>query len=159
MKYKLKCVNIEINMTLIIMEGMHMESRTAYNEHGMEDITSQGLVGGTEAAVKSTVDISREVSTILRMTPIDGYQKKLDLIYRAADMSTMEKIRAIDHAEDKYAQDLQRTEEMCEKIVWAKVGVALVVVVGGLYLCGSQDGRKLVSNLWKSRSTIGKECA
>lgn len=101
-----------------------------------------------EGVVKSALDISTETATILSMTPKDGYQKKLDLIYSAEDLSTKEKLEEVSRAEDKYAQDLERNAEICKGIMWVKVGIIGFVIVGGAYVATTGNG-KIMRSLFK----------
>lgn len=97
----------------------------------------------------SVLDISKETATILSMTPRDGYQKKLDLIYSAKDLSTKEKLEEICRAEDKYAQDLERNVETCKGIMWVKAGIIVFVIAGGAYAATTENGKKIVRSLFK----------
>ena len=136
-----------------------MENTTICNEYETNEVTVQNLVNEAEGIIKSAVDISVETTTIMTMTPKDGYLKKLDLIYSAEDMSTKEKIQAISHAEEKYAQDLERTSELCKGLMWVKVGAVLACIAGGVYLYGSDEGRKLMKSILSLTAMSRKECA
>lgn len=126
-----------------------MENIAICNEFETNEMVVQDLVSGAEAIIKSAVDISAETTTIMTMTPKDGYLKKLDLIYSAEDMSTKEKIQAISHAEDKYAQDLERTSELCKGLMWVKAGVIFTICVGSVVALKSSEGQKIVTNALK----------
>ena len=102
-----------------------------------------------EQAVISALDISKETATILSMTPRDGYQKKLDLIYFAEDLSTKEKLEEICRAEDKYIQDLERSAETCKGIMWVKAGIIVFVIAGGAYAATTENGKKIMKSLFK----------
>ena len=95
-------------------------------------------------------DISKETDQILSMTPRDGYHKKIDLIANADDMTTQEKIKAIDAAEDKFASDLKREAEVCSDMIWVKVGATLICVAGIVVLASSPVGGHIVDNMFKS---------
>ena len=131
------------------MEGKDMENAAICNEFETNEMVVQDLVSGAEAIIKSAVDISAETTTIMTMTPKDGYLKKLDLIYSAEDMSTKEKIQAISHAEDKYAQDIERTSELCKGLMWVKAGVIFTICVGSVVALKSPEGQKIVTNALK----------
>lgn len=126
-----------------------MENAAICNEFGTNEMVVQDFVSGAEAIIKSAVDISAETTTIMTMTPKDGYLKKLDLIYGAEDMSTKEKIQAISHAEDKYAQDIERTSELCKGLMWVKAGVIFTICVGSVVALKSPEGQKVVTNVLK----------
>lgn len=126
-----------------------MENATICNEFEMNGVTVQNWANEVGAIIKSAVDVSAEATTIMSMTPKDGYQKKLDLIYRAEDMSTKEKIQAISQAEDKYAQDLERTSDLCKTLMWVKAGVIFTICVGSVVALKSPEGQKIVTNVLK----------
>ena len=72
---------------------------------GSSEVLSPELFEVAEKIISSAVDISSETDRVVAMTPKDGYQKKIELISEADDLSTKEKIKAIDDAETKYAQE------------------------------------------------------
>lgn len=129
------------------MENAIMNNQDTYMID--EDVIEQ-TADIVERAVKSALDISTETTTILSMTPRDGYQKKLDLILSAEDLSTKEKIQEINRAEDKYAQDLERNAETCKGIMLVKAGIVLSVIAGGLYFTSTEDGKRITKALLKS---------
>ena len=95
----------------------------------------------------SITDISSETQTIISMTPRNGYDKKIDLICSAEDMSTQEKIEAINLAENKYANDLTRSAETCKDIMLAKAGMFTIIFVGVAIAISSPEGKKLFKTL------------
>ena len=64
-------------------------------------------------------------------------------------MSTTEKIKAIDEAENKYSQDLAANAEMCKGIMWAKTGFVLTCVAGTVLMVASPEGRKIAKAIFK----------
>lgn len=102
-----------------------------------------------EKVITSAMDVSSETDRVVSMTPKDGYQKKLDLISAAEDMSTKEKIKAIDEAENKYSQDLAANAEMCKGMMWAKTGLILTCVAGTVLMVASPEGRKIAKSILK----------
>lgn len=96
-----------------------------------------------ERALKSALDISTETATILSMTPRDGYQKKLYLISQADDMSTKEKLDAINAAENKYAKDLEKNTEVCKELAMIKVGLFFSCVAGTVFLMSTPKGKQI----------------
>ena len=119
------------------------------NTYVMDEDVIEQAVDIIEQAVTSALDISTESATILFMTPRDGYQKKLDLIYAAEDLSTKEKLEEICKAEDKYAQDLERNAETCKGIMWVKAGIVGTIIVGGIWIVSSPDGQKIMKRMIK----------
>ena len=130
---------------LLIFRRYAMEKDIMNNPNTcvMDEDVSEQTVGILERTVISALDISTEAATILSMTPRDGYQKKLDLIYAAKDLSTKEKLEEISRAEDKYAQDLEHNAETCKGIMWAKAGSIVFVIAGGAYAATTENGKKL----------------
>jgi len=120
--------------TIMNYQGTHMVG---------EEVIKQ-VMDDVECGVRATLDVSVEIGTILTMTPKDGYQKKLDLICSAEDLSTKEKIQEISRAEDKYQQDLGRNAEIYKGVMWVKASVVLLVIVGGLYFSARPEGKKVL---------------
>ena len=83
------------------------------------------------------------------MTPKDGYQKKIELISEAKDMTTKEKLAAIDAAENKYAKDLSNNAEVFKSMMWHKVGLVLVCTAGVVLMGTSPEGRKIEKSILK----------
>lgn len=108
------------------------------------------LIVDTEKIVGYAADISSDIDLVLSMTPKDGYQKKLELIVDAKDMSTKEKIEAIDAAESKYSQDLASNSEVYRDMLWTKVGVVLIFTAGIVLMLTSPDGKKIAKSILKT---------
>ena len=100
-------------------------------------------------AIESALDVSTEMDKVITMTPKDGYQKKLELISSAEDMSTKEKIKAIDDAENKYASDLAQNTEMCKGMMWTKAGLIITCAAGVVLMVASPEGRKIAKSIIK----------
>ena len=114
------------------------------------DNESVGLIADAIGkSVENSIDVSKDTERILLMTPKDGYQKKIELILEADDMSTQEKIKAIDEAEEKYAQDLDRNSELYSKIRWTKVGVFLTCTACLILMIVSPEGKRIVKSVSK----------
>jgi hypothetical protein len=97
-------------------------------------------IGNTTSKV---LDISEDAKRVVSMTPKDGYQMKLGLISAAEDMSTKEKLKAIDEAENKYAQDLSNTAELCKGIMWTKVCLFVGCTAGLVFMVSTPEGKKM----------------
>jgi glutamate synthase domain-containing protein 1 len=132
------------------MEGITMSYEVTGIMNQVTDINQiTNTVNMIESTVKSVMDISADMSKVISMTPKDGYQKKVELISIAEEMSTKEKIAAIDAAEDKYVQNLSNNADMYKGMMWAKIGMALTCTAGIVLLGSSQEGRKIAKNLLK----------
>ena len=107
------------------------------------------IVEVAERAISAAMDISSDTERVMTMTPKDGYQKKIELISAADDMSTKEKIKAIDEAENKYSQDLEANAEMCKGMMWAKAGLVLTCIAGTVLMVASPEGRKIAKAILK----------
>lgn len=110
---------------------------------------SEKIVEVAEKAISAAMDISSETERVMTMTPKDGYQKKIELISSADDLSTKEKIKAIDEAEDKYSRDLAANAEMCKGMMWAKTGFILTCIAGSVLMVASPEGRKIAKSILK----------
>jgi len=124
-----------------------MEKNISCNS--LETLTTDSVPAITGKAVESALDISEDTKRIIEMTPKDGYQKKLELISAAQDMSTPEKLAAIDAAEDKYAQDLANNADMYKGMMWTKVGLVLTCTAGIVLMISSPEGRKVAKAILK----------
>lgn len=107
-----------------------------------EEITAKAA----EIAVRTTMDMSKETESILSMVKKDGFDKKIDLICSDEDMTTAEKLKAIDAAEDKRLRDVEKATEVYKGIMVVKAGVVVSVVVGTIALA-SPEGRRLIKSV------------
>lgn len=125
------------------------------SEHTNNDITTLDENDVTltaevlEETIKSAITIDTEMGRVVSMTPKDGYQKKIELIYEAKDMTTKEKLAAIDAAENKYAKDLSNNAEVFKSMMWHKVGLVLVCTAGVVLMGTSPEGRKIAKSILK----------
>ncbi len=120
-----------------------------FNDISTEVISANDLTEFAGKAVEAAMDISADTNRIIEMTPKDGYQKKLEIITSAQDMSTQEKLDAIDAAEDKYARDLNTNAEMYKSVMWTKVGLVLTCTAGIVLMVSTPEGRKLARTILK----------
>ncbi len=127
------------------MENIFSTDNTA--EFGEVILTT--IFEAAEKIISSAVDISSETDRVVSMTPKDGYQKKIELISEANDLSTKEKIKAIDDAVTKYAQDLAANAEVCKGMMWTKVGLILTGVAGVVLIVATLEGRKIAKAIIK----------
>lgn len=117
--------------------------------NSLETLTTDRVPVIAGKAAESALDISEDTRRIIEMTPKDGFQKKLELITAAQDMSTPEKLAAIDAAEDKYAQDLANNADLYRGMMWTKVGLVLTCTAGIVLMISSPDGRKVARAILK----------
>ena len=113
----------------------------------LTDTMLDNLFGRIEKTVGAAIDISVEADKILEMTPQDGYKKKIELIADDPEMSTVEKIKAIDEVEDKYAHDFSDSAEKYKEIIWVKAGVTLAVAAGVVLMVASPNGRVIAKSI------------
>ena len=125
------------------------------SEHINNDITTLDendvtlTAEALEETIKSAINIDTEMGRVVSMTPKDGYQKKIKLISEAKDMTTKEKLAAIDAAENKYAKDLSNNAEVFKSMMWHKVGLVLVCTAGVVLMGTSPEGRKIAKSILK----------
>ena len=127
-----------------------MENKITTNKSNNEiSLTAiKSAVGRIEDVVDKSIDVSKETELILAMTPKDGYDLKLRLIEKADDMSTFDKIQAIDHAEDKYANDIDNSLVRTSNMQWEKAGFVLAIIIGVTFVV-SPKGSQAIKNILK----------
>lgn len=96
-----------------------------------------------KSIVEGPIDAVEDMKAILAMTSIEGFDKKIELICNAEDMSTREKIQAINNAEDKRLQDLSKNIDNYCKTIIIKAGTKIFVIIG-LAAFAYPQGRKVV---------------
>lgn len=102
-----------------------------------------------ETVAKAT-DVSSDIDKIISITHKSGYEKKIEIIVAADDLTTKEKLAAINEAEDKYSQDFADNAETYSRILWTKVGAVLGVTAGIVLMVSSPSGRKVAKNILKN---------
>ena len=101
-------------------------------------------------AFEAVMDSTDEVNRVIEMTPKEGFDLKLELIAGAEDMSTREKLDAIDAAESKYSQDMENNARICRTISLSKAGMVLLFCVGAGILISSPTARKAAMSVVKA---------
>lgn len=109
-----------------------------------EEITAKAA----EITVRTAMDMSKETESILSMVTKDGFDKKIDIICSDEDMSTTEKLKAIDAAEDKRLRDVEKVTEVYKGMMVVKAGVVVSVIVGTIALA-SPEGRRLLKSAFE----------
>lgn len=99
--------------------------------------------------MSKATDISSEIGKIISFAPKSEYDKKIELIANADDLTTKEKIAAINKVEIKYSQDLSDNAETYSRLLWTKVGAVLGVTAGIVLMVSSLNGRKVAKNIIK----------
>ncbi len=115
----------------------------------LNGVSPEKLSGIVGMELASSLNISADLKQIAEMTPKDGFQKKLELISEAHDMSTAEKVAAIDAAENKYAQDLANNTYIYNKMLWVKAGLVLTCTACIVLMASSPDGRNIAKEILK----------
>ena len=109
-----------------------------------EEITAKAA----EITVRTAMDMSKETESILSMVTKDGFDKKIDIICSDEDMSTTEKLKAIDASEDKRLRDVEKVTEVYKGMMVVKAGVVVSVIVGTIALA-SPEGRRLLKSAFE----------
>ena len=109
-----------------------------------EEITAKAA----EITVRTAMDMSKETESILSMVTKDGFDEKIDIICSDEDMSTTEKLKAIDAAEDKRLRDVEKVTEVYKGMMVVKAGVVVSVIVGTIALA-SPEGRRLLKSAFE----------
>ena len=117
----------------------------------MNDFTMNNTkgVGLAEICAKIVPDALGEKEFVLSFAPTDGYKKKLDLIFAAEDMSTIEKIEAIERTEEQRATDLRNGVNTYKSIVWNRYLLVFSCVAGAIILASTPEGNKVLRTVFK----------
>ena len=121
------------------------------NDHAVTNSeATDAMVNILERVVKTATDISTEMDRVESMTLKDGYQRKIDLIMQAEDMSTKEKISAIDAVENKYAHDRSENAELYKDMMKHKAWTVLVCTAGIVVMVASPEGQRIAKSIIKA---------
>ena len=107
-----------------------------------DNYCAEQIAFATEKAFESAMDTSAEIDAIKELTPDDGFRLKLETIKAAEDMSSQEKLEAISEAEDKLADNRERSAKLHIWLIAKKVGLALLAITGVTALAVSPGGQK-----------------
>lgn len=102
-----------------------------------------------EACAKTALDISEEKETVLSFTSQDSYRKKIELISAADDMTTAEKLVAINQAEERRLQDIRNGVETCKNLMWNRYLLVFSCLTGITLLAISPEGSKVIMSVFK----------
>lgn len=126
---------------------MKKNTITNFNNEAMDN--SAEVVKCLQETASKAADVSLDIDKIISFTPKSGYDKKIEIIAAADDLTAKEKIAAINEAEDKYSQDLADNAETYSKLLWTKAGVALGVTAAIVLMVSSPKGRDVARNIIK----------
>ena len=102
-----------------------------------------------EVCAKNTLDISAEAETVLSFASQDSYKKKIELISAADDMTTAEKLEAINQAEERRLHDIRSGVETCKDLMWNRYLLVFSCLTGIALLVTSPEGSKALKSVFK----------
>lgn len=102
-----------------------------------------------EVCAKNTLDISAEAETVLSFASQDSYKKKIELISAADDMTTAEKLEAINQAEERRLHDIRSGVETCKELMWNRYLLVFSCLTGIALLVTSPEGSKTLKSVFK----------
>lgn len=108
---------------------------------------AERIVSAAERAFESALDTSADLEAIEKLTSTEGFRLKLETIKQAEDMSSQEKLDAISKAEDKFADDKERSANLHMWLMMKKVGLAVLIIGGTLALAASPVGQKTIKGV------------
>ena len=120
------------------------------NPQSISSLTPESVVINLAGkAFGAALDSSDEINRAIEMTPKTGFDLKLELISGAKDMSTREKLDAIDAAEDKYSADIATNARTYRTSSWSRAGLVLLSFAGIALIAVSPGGRKVTETVMK----------
>lgn len=102
-----------------------------------------------ETCTKNVLDISAEKEIVLSFVSQDSYRKKIELISAADDMTTTEKIEAINQAEERRLQDIRSGVETCKDLMWNRYLLVFFCLTSIALLVASPEGSKALKSVFK----------
>ena len=108
---------------------------------------AERIVSAAERAFESAMDTSADLEAIEKLTSTEGFQLKLETIKQAEDMSSQEKLDAISKAEDKFADDKERSANLQMGIKTRNVVLAILTVASIVALASSPVGQKAIKSV------------
>ena len=109
--------------------------RLVFDEN--DNLCADRIASAAEKTLESAMDT----------TATEGFQLKLETIEQAEDMSTQEKLDAISEAEDKLANDKERSAKLHIWLIAKKVGIVLGAFAGLSLLSASPVGQKTMKGV------------
>ncbi len=114
-----------------------------------EIIPGDHIIQFAENCGKVALDISGDQEAILAFASQDSYKKRIEIIASAEDMTTKEKLEALNQADDRFAQDVQRSAETCRNIAWNRYLLLFSCLTGVVLLASSPEGSKAIRTVFK----------
>lgn len=108
---------------------------------------AERIVSAAERAFESAMDTSADLEAIEKLTSTEGFRLKLETIKQAEDMSSQEKLDAISKAEDKLADDKERSANLQMGIKTRNVVLAILTVASIVALASSPVGQKTIKSV------------
>ena len=108
---------------------------------------AERIVSAAERAFESAMDTSADLEAIEKLTSTEGFRLKLETIKQAEDMSSQEKLDAISKAEDKLADDKERSANLQMGIKTRNVVLAILTVASIVALASSPVGQKAIKSV------------
>ena len=108
---------------------------------------TEGIASAAERAFEYAMDTSADLEAIEKLTSTEGYLLKLETIKQAEDMSSQEKLDAISKAEDKLADDKERSANLQMGIKTRNVVLAILTVASIVALASSPAGQKAIKSV------------
>lgn len=108
---------------------------------------AERIVSAAERAFESALDTSADLEAIEKLTSTEGFRLKLETIKQAEDMSSQEKLDAISKAEDKFADDKERSANLQMGIKTRNVVLAILTVASIVALASSPVGQKAIKSV------------
>ena len=108
---------------------------------------AERIVSAAERAFESALDTSADLEAIEKLTSTEGFRLKLETIKQAEDMSSQEKLDAISKAEDKLADDKERSANLQMGIKTRNVVLAILTVASIVALASSPVGQKAIKSV------------
>lgn len=114
---------------------------------GNDNPYAERIVSAAERTFESAMDTSADLEAIEKLTSTEGFQLKLETIKQAEDMSSQEKLDAISKAEDKLADDKERSANLQMGIKTRNVVLAILTVASIVALASSPVGQKAIKSV------------
>ena len=111
------------------------------------NLCADRIASAAEKVLESAMDTTADIEAIEKLTATEGFKLKLKTIEQAEDMSTREKLDAISEAEDKLADDKERSAKLHIWLVFQKAGIALGVFACMLIFSASPVGQKTIKGI------------
>ena len=118
---------------------------TALTNHNVDEQIVKAIA--TEA-VNVSLNVAEDRASVLTLVPDDSFNKKLTLIEQAQDLSTAEKLAAMEQAENKRLTDMQQGAEIHKDLTRNRVWIILTIGAG-LLLLVAPGGVKLLHDALK----------